>query len=82
MLIKLKHSKIAIVFNNSIPTHISIVKINKQYILFLLFNYEIKSIILTGPDFIKDLGVILDRKLSFNNHIDAIISKSMAMLGF
>ena len=47
-----------------------------------LFNYEIQSIILTRPDFIKELGVILDRKLSFHDHIDAIISKSMAMLGF
>ena len=26
--------------------------------------------------------MILDRKLSFNDHIDAIISRSMAMLGF
>ena len=41
----------------------------------ILFNYEIKSIILTRPYFIKDLGVILDRKLSFHDHIDAIISK-------
>ena len=48
----------------------------------ILFNYEIKSIILTRSDFIKDLGVILDRKLQFHDHIDAIISKSMAMLGF
>ena len=36
----------------------------------LLFNYEIKSIILTKPDFIKDLGVSLDRKLSLHDHID------------
>ena len=48
----------------------------------ILFNYEIKSIILARPDFIKVLGVILERKLSFHDHIDAIIAKSMAMLGF
>ena len=47
----------------------------------ILFNYEIKSIILSRRDFIKDLGVILDRKLSFHDHMDAIISKSKAMLG-
>ena len=48
----------------------------------ILFNYEIKSIILTRLVFIKDLGVFLERKLSFHDHIDAIISKSMAMLAF
>ena len=48
----------------------------------VLLNYEVTSIILTRPYFIKDLGVILDRKLSFNDHIDAIISTSMAMLAF
>ena len=47
----------------------------------ILFNYEIKSIMLTRPQFIKDLGVILDLKLSLHDHIDTIISKSMVMLG-
>jgi hypothetical protein len=31
---------------------------------------------------IIDLGVILDSKLSFRNHIDSIVNKSSAMLGF
>ena len=44
----------------------------------ILFSYEIKSIILTRPD----LGVILVRKLSFHDHFDAVMSKSMSLLGF
>ena len=45
----------------------------------ILFNYGIKSIKLFRPNSTKDLGVIF---ISFHEHIDAIISKSMAMLGF
>jgi hypothetical protein len=37
---------------------------------------------LEGVDEIKDLGVIMDGKMSFLPHIEAIISKSSRMLGF
>ena len=51
----------------------------------LIFCLTMKSNLsfLLDPTFsFKDLGVILDRKLSFHDHIDAIISISMAILGF
>ena len=44
--------------------------------------YYIDSELLVRVNSIKDLGIILDPKLDFKNHIDFIISKSMAMLGF
>jgi hypothetical protein len=33
-------------------------------------------------DSITDLGVVLDSKMTFKNHIDATIAKGFAMLGF
>jgi hypothetical protein len=38
--------------------------------------------VLKRIDEIKDLGVIMDGKMSFLPHIEAIISKSSRMLGF
>jgi hypothetical protein len=46
------------------------------------FVYSINGTALEKVDEIKDLGVIMDRKMSFLPHIKAIISKSSRMLGF
>jgi hypothetical protein len=46
------------------------------------FAYTIGSSTLERVVSITDLGVILDSKLSFRNHIDATIAKGLAMLGF
>jgi hypothetical protein len=46
------------------------------------FVYSINGTALEKVDEIKDLGVIMDRKISFLPHIEAIISKSSRMLGF
>jgi hypothetical protein len=46
------------------------------------FVYSIDRPALERVDEIKDLGVIMDGKMSFLSHIEAIISKSSRMLGF
>jgi hypothetical protein len=46
------------------------------------FVYSINGTALERVDEIKDLGVIMDGKIAFLPHIEAIISKSSRMLGF
>ncbi|XP_055385908.1 uncharacterized protein LOC129614949 [Condylostylus longicornis] len=46
------------------------------------FNYNLNNSLLNVVDETKDLGVVLDRKLTFNAPIDFIISKAFSMLGF
>lgn len=48
----------------------------------ITFNYKIRSVGLERVSLIKDLGIFLDRKLNFTDHIDFIISKAYSMLGF
>lgn len=48
----------------------------------IIFPYTIDSEILKRVSRIKDLGIILDDKLSFTEHIDDITRKSYRMLGF
>lgn len=48
----------------------------------IITEYRIGGEPLERVQSIKDLGVILDRKLSFNEHISAVTAKSFAMLGF
>jgi Reverse transcriptase (RNA-dependent DNA polymerase) len=49
---------------------------------FTRFTYTIGSSTLERVVSITELGVILDSKLSFRNHIDTKIAKGLAMLGF
>lgn len=46
------------------------------------FEYKMGNHILRNVEEISDLGILLDAKLNFTPHIDYIISKSFAMLGF
>jgi hypothetical protein len=46
------------------------------------FVYLINGTALEWVDEIKDLGVIMDEKVSFLSHIEAIISKPSRILGF
>jgi hypothetical protein len=46
------------------------------------FVYSNNGKALERVDEIKELGVIMDGRMSFLPHIDAIISKSSRMLGF
>lgn len=46
------------------------------------YNYYISNESLNRVAEVRDLGVILDSKLSFNNHIEHITSKAYRMLGF
>lgn len=48
----------------------------------ITFDYEILGNKLSRPIEIRDLGVIFDPTLSFTRHIDTIIGKSMALMGF
>ena len=48
----------------------------------LRLEYSINSIAIDRVSSISDLGVVFDRELSFNLHIDNIILKSLRMLGF
>jgi hypothetical protein len=46
------------------------------------FIYSVNGTALERVDEIKDFGVIMDGRMSFLPHIEAIISKSSRMLGF
>ncbi|CAH2094536.1 unnamed protein product [Euphydryas editha] len=45
-------------------------------------HYKLKDTEITEVDVVKDLGIILDRKLTFQPHIDYIIKRASRMLGF
>ena len=46
------------------------------------FTYSLNDIQLSRCSQFKDLGVILDSKLTFNNHINDIVASSYRNLGF
>lgn len=48
----------------------------------IAFDYMINNCKLSRPSELKDLGVWYDVKLSFTNHVDRIIARAVAMLGF
>lgn len=48
----------------------------------VLHNYKLGDNYLTRTQNIRDLGVIIDSKLTFNSHIDKIVNKSFKLLGF
>lgn len=48
----------------------------------VLYEYNLNNIALTRPEFIKDLGVTFDGKLTFNKHIEQIVQSSYKNLGF
>lgn len=48
----------------------------------VLSEYKLDTHILHRPEFIKDLGVTYDRKLSFTRHIECITASAYKSLGF
>ncbi|XP_062713912.1 uncharacterized protein LOC134290736 [Aedes albopictus] len=48
----------------------------------LTFDYRANGIVLERVNSIKDLGVIMDSKLSFNDHVTSTTAKAFAVLGF
>jgi hypothetical protein len=46
------------------------------------FQYKLDNVVLERKDSIRDLGVIYDSQLTFNDHVDAICSRARRMLGF
>lgn len=45
-------------------------------------SYAIENISLTEVSLIRDLGVVIDNKLCFRDHIDSVVTKSMKIGGF
>lgn len=48
----------------------------------IIFQYRIDQTTLERVDHIRDLGVILDGKLTFAYHVDGIVNSSLKNLGF
>lgn len=48
----------------------------------LNFEYSIDNVFLARVFEVRDLGIVLDEKLSFNKHISYSIARSYSMLGF
>jgi hypothetical protein len=46
------------------------------------FAYQMASTVLQRPDYLEDLGVIFDTKLTFNAHFGAKLAKTSSCLGF
>lgn len=47
-----------------------------------IFDYNLNGCQLKRVDQIKDLGVIIDTKMTYNAHIDYIIAKANSLVGF
>ena len=47
-----------------------------------LHEYSIEQDVLSRVDSVCDLGILLDSKLSFSNHIEKMVSEATRMLGF
>lgn len=45
-------------------------------------QYSINDVPLVKVSVVKDLGVLLDNKLSFSHHFESIIGRANRMLGF
>lgn len=59
----------------NVMTYSNKVNVNK-------FDYTLDDIVLKRPETFQDLGVTFDQKLSFNHHIDNIITCCFKALGF
>lgn len=59
----------------------SCISFTKNYDSFT-YNYSVNNEPLNRVNQIKDLGVIFDHKLTFNQHIDYVVRKCNKMLGF
>lgn len=46
------------------------------------FNYTIGTVALKRVKVMRDLGVLFDEKVSFVQHVDAVVTKAYSMLGF
>ncbi len=48
----------------------------------ILFEYKLNDAVLSSQDTVRDLGVYLDKSLSFEAHINHVSNKALRMLGF
>jgi hypothetical protein len=46
------------------------------------YDYNFGGAIISRPYLIKDFGIVFDGKMTFDPHINYVISCSMSMLGF
>lgn len=49
---------------------------------FQLFNYHINGTPLIRSSIVRDLGILFDEKLTFNNHVQEIVLRASRSLGF
>lgn len=47
----------------------------------IVFSYAVKDCSLNRVSLVKDLGILLDSKLRFTEHISSVVAKSFAVLG-
>jgi hypothetical protein len=45
------------------------------------FNYFLRDLLIVWNDYVKDLGVMLDRKLYFHRYVDYLYSQALKLLG-
>jgi hypothetical protein len=70
--------------NNDLPLNInkcSSISFTRNHNI-LTFNYSISNTTLNRVTSIKDLGILLDSQLTFENHIIQIVSRANKLLGF
>jgi hypothetical protein len=46
------------------------------------FAYTLAGTVLDRESSINDLGVIMDEKMNFSEHVDVMVGKAFALLGF
>jgi hypothetical protein len=46
------------------------------------FPYMLDGTVLARVSYINDLGVIMDEKMNFSEHVDVMVGKTFPMLGF
>lgn len=63
------------------PSKCSVISFSRKQRL-LTHNYHLLGSPLKRESCIKDLGVILDSKMSFKNHVSYVVSKASSLLGF
>lgn len=48
----------------------------------IIFNYKFEDVVIDRVEIVRDLGVLLDAKMSFSNHVENIVNRAYRNLGF
>jgi hypothetical protein len=60
----------------------TVTKFTRNTVNYVNYDYKIGSVSLEKSSLAKDLGVLYDEKLTFNEHINVIYNKGLRLLGF